>query len=55
MVKNQLFKFFFFKRAKCLEMKGKDIRIRVFLVQFCTDGTVIGAMGIVYILKYLKC
>lgn len=41
--------------AKYLEMKGKDIKIWVFLVPFCTDGTVIGDMGIVYIQKYLKC
>lgn len=37
-------------------MKEKNIKIGVFWVQqFCTDGTVAGAMGIVYILKYLIC
>lgn len=42
-------------QVEYLDIKGKDIKVQVFVVQFCTDGTVIGDMGIVYILKYLKC
>lgn len=53
--KKKKIKIYFPMQVKYLEMKGKDIKIQVFLVQFCTDGTVIGGMGIVYILKYLKC